>query len=515
MYKKIFLAYFLAFGIISCAESAPPENPVEAVPNKTATEKTAVPSDVLSSKQNTAEETEAGEADNKPKPKPKLEVRTGRDSNENAPASSDDTEALTEQLSRQAKDKALSEASSEVAVAASSKENSKETAKPTASAKPVARKPVDPVLDRLNKEQKLLMMENIVREERLKKQNTELRTKLQELRWEKDVINAQLDVEALREEVKNKQATKAHQDKIVTLTREVELSEEHTRKLNSDLEAQRLEGELKTAKLEAEIASFHIAKERNKYTNNKPIALDNPVVNGDTLVISDRRIELNGLISGETADYVSARINYYNNKDKGKPIFLVIDSSPGGSAMAGYRIIKAMESSKAPIYVVVKSLAASMAAIITTVAEHSFAYPNSIIVHHQLSITLFLARLNVTQQKEMYEDTQKWWNRMMGPVSKKMGISNDEFIKQMYAKASSGDWSEFGTEAKELKWVNQIVQRIEETSIVKDPDAVQEEDSEMMQEELNVKGHAVVYLPHLAAKDVYFVYNPDQYYQLR
>jgi ATP-dependent Clp protease protease subunit len=507
MYKKIFLAYFLSFGIISFAESAPPENPVEADPNKTASEKTDSPGKLLSSKQNTTTPETAKEAtalDTESKSKPKLDVRTGHDESENASASGDDTGALTEQLSRQAKDKVLTETTSNEA-------NAK--AQATVAAKP--RKVVDPVLERLNKEQKLLMMENIVREERLKKQNTELRTKLQQLRWEKDVLNAQLDVDALRDEVKNKQETKQHQDKIITLTREVELSEEHTRKLNSDLEAQRLQGEFETAKLEAEIASFHITKERNKYTSNKAIALDNPVIDGDTLVISDRRIEMNGLIASETADYVSTRINFYNNKDKSKPIFLVIDSSPGGSAMAGYRIIKAMESSKAPIYVVVKSLAASMAAIITTVAEHSFAYPNSIIVHHQLSITLFLARLNVTQQKEMYEDTQKWWDRMMGPVSKKMGISNDEFIKQMYAKASSGDWSEFGTEAKELKWVNKIVQRIEETSIVKDPDAEQEESSEMMQEELSAKGHSVVYLPHLAAKDVYFVYNPDQYYQLR
>ena len=183
--------------------------------------------------------------------------------------------------------------------------------------------------------------------------------------------------------------------------------------------------------------------------------------------------------------------------------------------MAGYRIIKAMEASRAPVYVVVKSLAASMAAIITTVAEHSFAYPNAIIVHHQLAINLFLARLNVTQQKEMYEDSKKWWERMMGPVVKKMGISTDEFIKQMYAKASSGDWAEFGTEAKELKWVNHIVQRIEETSLIKDPDGEPEEDNSILHEELNAKGRAVVYLPHLSAKDAYFVYNPDQYYQVR
>ena len=503
MYKKIFLAYFMSFGIIPFVESAPPTTiPVENdQTTKAQTEKTD-PSTLVSSKHaNSKEEKEEADVENEEKPKTKLDIRTGHnDTDDTAASDSDDSKGLADQLTQQVKNKVLSE---------SNTEESKVTAKLR------EKKPIDPVLERLNKEQKLLMMENIVKEERLKKKNSELRIQLQQLRWEKDLINTQLDVEALRDEVKNKQETKKHQNKIIALSRAAELSEEQARKLNSDLETQRLYAEFKTAKLEAEISNFHIEKERNKYTVNKPIALDNPVIDGETLIISDRRITMNGLISGDTADYVSARINYYNNKDKKKPIFLVIDSSPGGSAMAGYRIIKAMESSKAPVYVVVKSLAASMAAIITTVAEHSFSYPNTIFIHHQLSINLFLARLNVTQQKEMYEDSKKWWNRMMGPVAKKMGISSDEFIKQMYAKASSGDWSEFGTEAQKLKWVNNIIQKVEETSITKDPDAAYEETGELLQEELNAKGHAVVYLPHLEAKDVYFVYNPDQYYQLR
>ena len=50
-------------------------------------------------------------------------------------------------------------------------------------------------------------------------------------------------------------------------------------------------------------------------------------------------------------------------------IFIVIDTSPRGSVMAGYRILKAMESSDAPVHVVVKSFAASMAAAITTLGE--------------------------------------------------------------------------------------------------------------------------------------------------
>lgn len=409
-------------------------------------------------------------------------------------------DSLAKKLATQSKEKVLSEISDQ------KYSHGQPTKKEEAS---------DPVIDALNKEQKLLILENIVKEERQKKDNEELRAKLQRLKWEKEALNTELDIIALKRESKNQEADEAHQEALLKLAREAELSEEQSRKLANDLETQRLSWELKTTKLQSEINAINIETEREKYANSKPVYLDNPVVNGDTLVISDRRIPLNDLITNDTADYITTRIHYYNNKDATKPIFIVIDSSPGGSAMAGYRIIKAMEASKAPVYVVVKSLAASMAAIITTVAENSFAYPNAIIVHHQLSITIFLARLNVTQQKEMYEDSQKWWDRMMAPIAKKMGITPDEFIKRMYAKASSGDWSEFGTEAKELKWVNNIVQRIEETALVKDPDAVENEDSLGMHEEITAEGRAVVYLPHLSPKDAYFVYNPDQYYQMR
>ena len=403
-----------------------------------------------------------------------------------------------EKLVTQSKEKVLSEISN-----------------PTKSKSTKAEEPVDPVVDALSKEQKLLTLENIVKEERQKKNNEELRAKLQRLKWEKEALNTELDIIALKRESNNQKADETHQEALLTLARKAELSEEQSRKLASELEAQRLSWELKTAKLESEINTINIETERDNYANSKPVYLDNPVVNGDTLVISDRRIPLNDLITKDTADYITTRLHYYNNKDATKPIFIVIDSSPGGSAMAGYRIMKAIEASKAPVYVVVKSLAASMAAIITTVAENSYAYPNAIIVHHQLSITIFLARLNVTQQKEMYEDSQKWWDRMMAPIAKKMEITPDEFIKRMYAKASSGDWSEFGTEAKDLKWVNNIVQRIEETALVVNPDAVKNEDSLGMHEEITAEGRAVVYLPHLSPKDAYFVYNHDQYYQMR
>ena len=178
---------------------------------------------------------------------------------------------------------------------------------------------------------------------------------------------------------------------------------------------------------------------------NREIEYTREPLNKDgELVITDRRIALNGVITMGTADFVADRVNYFNNQSSEFPIFLVIDSSPGGSVMAGYKILKTMEGSAAPVYVVVKSFAASMAAGITTLAKHSFAYPNAIILHHQLTN---LNAGNPVQQRENLREVEEWWKRLAGPVAAKMGVPLEEFVRQMYAHNSEGDWREFGDAA--------------------------------------------------------------------
>ena len=78
------------------------------------------------------------------------------------------------------------------------------------------------------------------------------------------------------------------------------------------------------------------------------------------MTITDRRVALNGPIFEGSVRPVIEKIQFYANQSD-KPIFLVIDESPGGSVASGEQVIKAMESSKAPVHVVVKSFAASMA----------------------------------------------------------------------------------------------------------------------------------------------------------
>jgi ATP-dependent Clp protease protease subunit len=230
-----------------------------------------------------------------------------------------------------------------------------------------------------------------------------------------------------------------------------------------------------------------------------------------TLYISDRRIKLDGPIITGTADYICERIHFFNNESLDKPIFIVIDNCPGGSVMQGYRIVKAIESSTAPVHVVVKSFAASMAAIITTLAPHSYAYPDAIILHHQMSAGAYG---NMTDLQQQLDTMKQWERRLAEPVSVKMGISVADFKQKMYDHRKTGDWDEFADNAVKLKWVDHIVNEIREEGTRKRPQGDPPQPwwyRFFFQDE---KGHTYCKLPPLEPMDAYMMYNPGNFYRM-
>jgi ATP-dependent Clp protease protease subunit len=266
------------------------------------------------------------------------------------------------------------------------------------------------------------------------------------------------------------------------------------------------------------------ADARSYAVGKAPAYPKDPLV-GKKLVLSDRTIGLNGVITQKTADSVADRIAYFNNRDAEAPIFIVIDDCPGGSVMAGYKILKAMNGSTAPVYTVVKSFAASMAACITTLSKKSYAYPNALILHHQLSVGVMG---NLTQHRENVKELEEWWKRLADPVAQKMGISREEFIARMYKEASTGDWNEFADDAQKLKWVDVIVEEIEETALLRHPDTVQPQPASAPSrisgdpntvsgsvESTDERGKPISLLPRLNPLDAYWLYNPDGYYRMQ
>ncbi len=293
------------------------------------------------------------------------------------------------------------------------------------------------------------------------------------------------------------------------LTNELATQQVYAAQRQLELEQQKIsivagtaEAKLMTRKLEDQL------KDRVE----QPIEYRTQPFEDGVLYVSDRRIDLSGPIITGTADYLCDRIDYFNNQSPELPIFLVIDNCPGGSVMQGYRIVKAIETSKAPVHVVVKSFAASMAAIITTLADHSYAFPNAIILHHQMSAG---ASGNMTDLQEQIESLKEWERRFAEPVAAKMGIDVETFKERMYASSKSGDWEEFADKAVELKWVNQIVTELREESIRQKPSDSAPKPwwaSLLMQDE---SGKSYVQLPPLEPYDAYFMINPNNFYRVQ
>lgn len=379
--------------------------------------------------------------------------------------------------------------------------------------------PATAELDSKVDEQEALAAENKLQAERLTKETNSVRAEITRLKMERELLAETMALEEVKRQVAlsgELAKMEAEKEKIV---REGELARVRTEKLAQDLKTIQTEAALEITHLQNEIALIQTSKQRGEYADAEPVYLETPLRDDGMLVISDRRIPLNGMITTDTADFITNRIHYWNNKDRKLPIFIVIDASPGGSVMAGYRILKAMESSDAPVHVVVKSFAASMAAAITTLAAESYAYPNAIILHHQIS-SVVMGQYNLTQQREFHEESQRWWTRLGTPIANKMGVTTDELIKMMYDHSSGGDWSEFGEDAQKLKWVNHIVKGIDETSFTTDPDLEEKParapaKTATLTEEIDPNGKSFAWLPRLGPKDVYFLYNPDGYYRMR
>jgi ATP-dependent Clp protease protease subunit len=392
----------------------------------------------------------------------------------------------------------------------------------------IAEQSLKQALAKLAAEKARLELENAVAAQKLQGTLAELQAQIEGASKKTDLIAKQTALKDAERKVKLETELAAQREEIERLkvesevavarnaarTRELQMKDQELQVRAREIQNERAEFEIKVAKLSSEI-DLREKKDLWKNRVNGEIAYTLEPYKAGVLTISDRRIALNGPIGLDTADYIQERVDYFNNQSREFPIFIVIDRSPGGSVMAGYKILKAMEGSPAPVYVVVKSFAASMAAGITTLAKKSFAYPNAILLHHQILSGNFG---NLSEQRDQLKELEEWWRRLAAPVAKKMGVSLDEFIKEMYKNRTSGDWQEFADRAKQIKWVDEVVETIREESFVKNPDADPPKPAKPLLdwrvEQRDAEGRPFVLLPRLEPVDMYYLYNPDGYYRL-
>lgn len=356
-------------------------------------------------------------------------------------------------------------------------------------------------LSEIQTQKEALSLENLLVAEQYKQATAKLQNENMQMKLEIEKKEMLLS-EAIQEINVEKEKLNAENAKLTALIQ------------NMDLKFQIQQDEItqKLADLEAGI-NLRQTKDDWQSQVHRDIEYKKEPFKDGVLTISDRRIPLNDAIIEGTADFITKRIHYFNNQSAEDPVFIVIDRSPGGSVMEGYRILKGIEESEAPVHVVVKSFAASMAATIATIAEHSYAYPNAIFLHHQ---PFGMAFGNITQQDEQLQIFKEWAKRLHTPVAKKMKISLDEFYKRMYEKNSDGDWQEFGDEACKLRWVNNVVTEIREEGYTKKPT---DEPPRPIWFYLSAKEGAAdpkndyMLLPRLKPFDCYFIYNPNNYYR--
>jgi ATP-dependent Clp protease protease subunit len=292
--------------------------------------------------------------------------------------------------------------------------------------------------------------------------------------------------------------------------------------LEARLQKKKLQEQIELAELESKqsemTAEIHLRQTRRKWKSevNKPIDyIENPLQD-KTLYVTDRRVRLDGPIISETGDWVSKRLHYFNNQSDDKPIFIIINDSPGGSVIEGFRIMETMKSISAPVYVVVRERAASMAAAITTLADRSFAYADAIILHHEIQASM---GGSLKEQEAQLEMMKKWWKRLAGPIADKMNMSLENFRKRLYEEDPNGNWQEFATEAKDLNWVDHIIENIQDVGVREEPDEtppsptfffLKKESDRIRQDE---QGNYYRKLPPLRPFDFYYMYDPNNNYR--
>lgn len=383
----------------------------------------------------------------------------------------------------------------------------------------------DVELNEKMKEQRKIELENALSRVYLERELADLRAVIERLRLSQEARSLQWEAEQEKQQKAHSQAMLELNRQKEKLMAEIAVSQaklaqamEQFNLASTELQHKATLVRAEAEQLRAEIDQTKARKERARYADGAPVYLNEPLRPEGTLVVSDRCINLNGVITPWKASYVTDQIGYFNNKDSSKPIFIVIDSSPGGGVMSGSRILKAMENSQAPVYVVVKAFAASMAALITTLATKSYAYPNAVILHHQ---PWTFTSGNLRELKEEYEEMKEWWKRLGGRVAQKMGLSLDKLDKRLYEKSARGDWTEFADNAKQLKWVDHIIEGIADSAIREIPDASDYTFRKFLDDYLGGAWTTeqaeldAIYLPPLGPKDFYYLYNPDSRYQLR
>ena len=148
-----------------------------------------------------------------------------------------------------------------------------------------------------------------------------------------------------------------------------------------------------------------------------------------------------------------------------------------------------------------------MAATIVTIANNSYAYPNAVLLHHQLG---YFSGGNLRESKRRLEQMGDLYRRLVEPVCSKIGMTQEQFVDAMYAHDPDGNWSEFADGAARLKWVGHVVRDVREEGVSAVGDARSKVGTrvKLTAPPSDVQQSAAS-LPPLGPFDAWFLYEPS------
>jgi ATP-dependent Clp protease protease subunit len=119
----------------------------------------------------------------------------------------------------------------------------------------------------------------------------------------------------------------------------------------------------------------------------------------------------------------------------------------------------------------------------------------------------------MTQLHAQLDWSAIWCGRINVEVAKRLGITLDEFVKQMYAATVTGDWKILGDEAVRRHWVTDVVEKIAEDSVDELSAAPRPAPVQIIR--ANSAGKKQIVLPILQPGDAWMIYDPENIYLAR
>lgn len=163
------------------------------------------------------------------------------------------------------------------------------------------------------------------------------------------------------------------------------------------------------------------------------------------LGLKKRKIYFNDEVDLGIISKIVYWIKYWNDQDdkagltgEDRPEITVYVSSNGGDVISGFSVIDAIKSSKTKVKTVGIGVCASMGALLLMSGHERIAYPNTVILLHDGS-------LSVQSSTKKAKNTMNFFDRLDERI-KKFVLENSKISKGLYEEKEDQEWYMFAND---------------------------------------------------------------------